>query len=218
MPLVNGFVRRCGQALIAGALLAILANGLLTPLLASRHNSQLPETTGIYLLRQCASAFVALLLLFGSIGLHLAKKQRSGILDVVAFLAAFLGGCLLFAVEWADVFVLRTIAHIDPATFALLDRDAFSNIGFASAAGLFVLGWLLMSISLWRSGPVFRPGAKVTLSGLIAIPLLQAGPWKTVGAISGNLIFGAGLLILGRALVRLDFSQPDKVVDRTSVF
>jgi hypothetical protein len=124
----------------------------------------------------------------------------------------------LFAVEWADVFVLRTVAHINPATFAQLDRDAFSNIGFASAAGMFVLGWLLMSISVWRSGAVFRHGAKVTLSGLIAIPLLQAGPWKAVGAVVGNLIFGAGLLILGRGLVRLDLSQPDEVVDRTSVF
>jgi hypothetical protein len=209
---MRGFLRWCGRALVAGAILSILVNGLLTPQLLSENGSRLPETTEIYLIRQSCSALVALLLLFGGLGLHLAQRKRSGVFGAVAFLTNFVGGCLLFAVEWADVFVLRTVARVSPAAFPLFDKDTFSSIGFGSAASLFVLGWLLMSMSVWRSEVVPRRGAITTLVGLVAIPLLQASPWKTVGAVAGNVIFGAGLLMLGLALTRLDRESTEDTV------
>jgi hypothetical protein len=200
----NRFIQRCGGALMAGAVVTILVNSLLTPLLFDRPGAVVAETTTAYLVRQSCSALAALLLVFGSLGIHLAQRRVARSFGAVGFLVCFSGGCLLFAAEWADVFVLRPLARIHPAAFAALDKNLFSSIGFGSAAVLFTLGWVLLCASVWRSAYLPKAGAIWTLSGLVAIPVLGATPWKTLGVVLGNVIFGAGLFTLGRGVSRLD--------------
>src|SRR5258706_12326086 len=108
---MNGFTRGCGRALLLGGALTILINVVITPLLPRDQGSAAAMSTGIFLLRQSASGVAALLLVFGCLGLHLVQRTVSGIFGAVAFFTAFLGGCLLFAVEWVDVFVLHPLAQ-----------------------------------------------------------------------------------------------------------
>jgi hypothetical protein len=166
-------------------------------------------STGIFLLRQSASGVAALLLLFGCLGLHLVQRMASGVFGAAAFCMAFVGGSLLFAVEWANVFVLRAVAQTNADTLGAIDKNALLNIGFASAAGLFALGWLLLSVSLWRARVLPRWPALTTLAGLLSIPALQATPLGLAGAIAGNFLFGVGLMGLGWAVARASTSASD---------
>lgn len=197
------FSRRCGVALVIAGALTILINVILTPLL---HGRQFPPavvpTTTLYLVRQSLSGVAALLLIFGSLGIHLVQREASRVFGALAFVAAFIGGCLLFAVEFADVFVLPAVAVASPETYVAIDKNPFMSIGFGSAAGLFATGWLLLSISVWRIRLLPRWAAITTFAGLFLIPLLQA-PFGFPGGIVGNVVFGLGLMGLGRAMARL---------------
>jgi hypothetical protein len=146
----------------------------------------------------------ALLLLFGCLGLHLVQRSASGAFGTAAFLVSFVGNSLLIAVEWANVFVLRALAQSDPGTLIALDKSSLITAGFGSAAGLFALGWLLLSVSLWRARVFPRWAALTTLAGLISIPALGATPLGIAGAIAGNVVFGLGLMGLGRALAKTE--------------
>jgi hypothetical protein len=186
--------------MLLGGATMILINVIVTPLLPRQEGSGIVMTTGIFLLRQSASALAALLLLFGSLGLHLARGMGSGVFAKTAFLVSFVGCAFLFAVEWTNVFVLRAVAQSTPAALDALDRTPLFNTGFASAAGLFALGWLLLSVGVWRARVFPRWAAVTTMAGLVSTPALQATPLGIGGAIAGNVVFGVGLMGLGRAL------------------
>lgn len=196
---MNGLIRGCGRALLLGGAAMILINVIATPLLPRQQGSAFVMSSGIFLLRQSASGVAALLLLFGCLGLHLAQRTVSGRFGTLAFLLTFVGGACLFAVEWANVFVLRAVAQSSPETLNAIDKNTIMNVGFASAAGLLAVGWLLLSLSLWRSRVLPRWAAVTTFAGILSIPALQA-PLGLVGGIAGNVIFGLGLMGLGRAL------------------
>lgn len=197
---MRGFNRRCGLGLLCGGALTVLINAILTPLLLGNHSPPaITPTTNVFLLRQSASAVAALLLIFGSLGLHLVQRITSGAFGAAAFLMAFVGGCCVFAIEFADVFVLRSVAQASADTYAAIDKNPFMNIGFASAVGLFAVGWALLSISVLRTRKHPRWAALATLAGLFLIPGLQAA-LGAVGAIAGNIVFGAGLMGLGWSL------------------
>lgn len=204
---MNGFIRRCGRSLLFGGALTILINVIATPLLRRNQASTILASTDIFLIRQAASGVAALLLIFGCLGLHLAQRTTSGSFGAAAFLMSFIGGCFLFAVEWTNVFVLRALARSNPDAFRALDNDSLMNAGFVSALALFALGWLLLCVSLWRTGVLPRRGAVVTLAGLLAIPVLQA-TLGLGGAIAGSVVLGLGLMELGRALAAGSFNGP----------
>ena len=197
---MNGFVRSCGRALLLGGAMIILINAVATPLLSTHQDSAIGTASLIFLLRASASSVAALFLLFGCLGLHLAQRTVSGAFGAAAFMVSIVGSVCLFAVEWANAFVLHAVAQTSPATLSALDKNVVMNVGFASAAGLFALGWLLMSLSLWRAHVLPRWAALTTLAGLFLIPALQATPLGLIGGIAGNVILGLGLMGLGWAL------------------
>jgi hypothetical protein len=201
---MKGFNRGCGLALLLGGALTILINVIISPLLFADHTSSVRMTTRLFLLRQSASGLTALLLLFGCTGLHLVQRNASGKFGAAAFGVLFVGCALLFSVEFADVFVLRAVAQTNLDTLAAIDKNSLMNIGFASTAGLFAAGWLLLSISIWRTGVLPRWAAVTTSVGLLSIPLLQASPLHLSGAIAGNVVFGVGLIGLGHALAKIE--------------
>jgi len=203
---ISSFIRGCGLALVAGGALTILINLILTPLLfrASIPPAIVP-TTQLFLLRQSTSGLAAVLIIFGCLGLGLHLRQRAGpgVGNTLVFLAALIGSCFVLAVEFCDVFVLRTVAQTNRETFVAIGKNPFMNIGMASGVGLFAVGWLFLSGNLWRLKLLPRWAALATFLGLILIPGLQA-PFGVVGAMLGNSVFGAGLAGLGWALRRVD--------------
>lgn len=198
------FLRGCGIALVFGAVLMILINVILSPILLSLDQGEaVARTSGIYLLRLSLALVDALLLLFGCLGLHLNQMNVSGKFGTVAFLVSFVGTSLLFAIEWTNLFVLRAVAQTNPETLSILDKSSLMTVGFASGAGLFALGWLLLSISLWLANVFPRWAALSTLAGMILIPVLGATPLGIAGQIIGNVIFGLGLMGLGYSLAKI---------------
>ncbi len=201
---MNGFLRGCGIALVLGAVLLILINVVLSPfyLQAMQQGEAAFRTSEIYLLRISAALVDALFFLFGCLGLHLGQRSVAGKFGTLAFWVSFVGTSLLFAVEWANLFVLRAVAQTSPASLSALDKSSLMTVGFASAAGLFMLGWLLLSVSLWRANVFPRWAALTTLTGLILIPALGATALSFAGQITGNIIFGLGLIGLGYSLAK----------------
>ena len=196
---MNPFIRGCGISLILGGALTVAINSLITPFMPL-HQTVDVMVTKIFMVRQCLSSFAAFFLLAGAIGLHLAQRPQSGWFGSLAFVIAFIGGGLLIAVEFADVFILRAVAQIAPQTAQALDKSSLLNTGFGLAIGFFAAGWLLLSINAWKTGMLPRWAAITTLVGLFLTSILQA-VFGIVGAIIGNAIFGVGLIGLGWALV-----------------
>src|SRR5262245_59766132 len=106
----SGFVRRTGIALSIGGALTILVNAVLTP--AMHAHAPFVETAAspVFVWRQSASAIAVAFLLFGSLGLQVVQGNRVGKFGTVAFGMTFLGCALVLASEWAEVFVVHTLA------------------------------------------------------------------------------------------------------------
>ncbi|MEY2562234.1 MAG: hypothetical protein QOH88_427 [Verrucomicrobiota bacterium] len=203
LAIMKTFLRPCGIGLLCGALLTLAVNAIIAPLMFhSRSLGIPPETTGLFLFRQSLSGLAALMLIFGSLGVHLMQRDRAGRFGAVSFVFAFIGSCLLFAVEFTDVFVFYPLAGINLAALSAIDKHPLTSIGFASAAGVFALGWLLLAISVWRTGILPRWAAIAAAAGLVLIPLLQASPLHAWGAIIANGIFSVGLAGLGVAVAK----------------
>ncbi len=200
---MSGFLKRCGFALLLGGLLLALINLVLTPLMPSGEDEAATRLSAIYLVRLSASGLAALFLLFGCIGAHLAQRHAAGRFGAFAFGVVFVGNALVVAIEWSNVFVLRAVAETLPEALAALDASTLMTIGFAASAGLFGLGWLLLAISMLRSGVFARWTAVAIIAGFVAIPALAATPLGLAGAIAGNVILGLGIAGLGRDLIRL---------------
>lgn len=200
---MDGFLRSCGLALGSGGVLLILINVLLTPsYMASFKNGEaVARASRIYLFRVSAALVDALVLLYGCIGLYLSQNSVSGAFGMAAFLVTFVGTGLLFAVEWSNLFTLRAVAQTSPETFNVLDKSKLMTVGFASGAGIFMLGWLLLSVSILQVDVSPRWASLSTLAGLILIPALGVTRLGVVGQVIGNVVFGLGLIGLGYSLI-----------------
>ena len=194
---MSSAIRIFGIALLLGGGLMILLNVFLTPLLPTDQSEMVLRTSTIYFWRLSAAGIAALLLLLGCFGVFFAQRKVVGIFGDVAFLIAFVGNSLLVCVEWSNVFVLRAVAQSNPEVLSALDNSTVMTVGFASAAGLFALGWILLASSAIKSRvfPLWAPIA--VISGLILTAVLGATPLGLNGAIFGNVVFGLGIMAMG---------------------
>ena len=191
-----------GIPLLIGGLLIILLNVILTPQLPFDQDEAVLRTSMIYLLRLSAAGVSTILLLFGCIGVYLAQRNTTRAFGTAAFLIAFAGNSLIVCVEWSNVFVLRAVAQSAPEALSVLDKSSLMNTGFASAAGLFMIGWILMAVSTIMS-KVFPRWIPITIiAGLVLIPALGATPLGLTGAIIGNTVFGLGITAMGWNLAK----------------
>jgi hypothetical protein len=196
------FVRWTARALAAGGVLTALINLGLTPLLPAHAPYARTAASSLFLWRQALSALAAALLLAGSVGVYLRQAARAGRFGAVAFAVAFLGSALLFATEWAEVFLVRTLAVRTPEALTALEAGhgpTLYDLGAMAALGVFELGWIALAGWSLRAGVVSRRGPALVIAGLLVIPLLGAvaGTW---GAVAGNVVLGAGWFVLGRDL------------------
>lgn len=201
----TAFVRCAGLALALGGALTLIVNAVLTPLVPAHEPFAKTASSWVFLWRQGASALAAVLLLLGSVGLHLRQAGRTGRFGALAFAVAFLGGGLLLAAEWADVFLVRTLALRAPEALRALEGDHGPgpyDVGAMAAVGIFAIGWIALAASTLRAGVLPRRAAWLVIAGLLSTPLLAAvlpGAW---GAVVGNGVLGAGWLWLGHGLRR----------------
>lgn len=200
---MNDYFRGCGLALILGGGLLIFINVVITPsyLATFKQGEALARVSGIYLLRISLALVDVLLLLFGSTGLYLSQKSVLGTFGSTAFLVTFVGTSLLFAIEWSNLFVLRPVAQTSPEALSLLDRSSLMSAATASGVGIFMLGWLLFAVSVWRGNVFPQWAAPATIAGIILIPVLGITPLGVIGQVLGNVVFGIGLMGFGYSLL-----------------
>jgi hypothetical protein len=203
MP-TSRLLRWSGGALAAGGALTLLINAVLTPLLAAHAPFAEIAASPLFVWRQGASALAAVCLLFGAVGLHLRQAARAGRFGALAFALAFLGGALLFAMEWGEVFVVHPLAVAAPQALPALEPahgPGLYDIGAMIAFSAFALGWILLAIATLRAGVLPRAAAWLVIAGLLAAPLLGAA-LHVWGAVAGDAILGAGWFWLGLDVAR----------------
>lgn len=196
---MSEFLRGCGFALMMGGGVMILVNVILSPAYVAslKLGEALARTSRIYLVRIAAALIASLLLLFGCIGLFLHQQSASGAFGTVAFLVAFVGTTLLFAMEWSNLFVLRAVARTSPEALTPLDKSQLMSLCAGSSAGLFMLGWLLLTASTALAKVLPQWAALTAGIGLLLIPILGATRLGVYGQIVGHGLFGLGLVGLG---------------------
>lgn len=214
----SSFVRWAGIALVAGGLLTILINAVLTPMLPKHVSFDQTASSAVFLWRQSSSALAVGLILLGSVGLYLRQSEKAGLFGAIAFLAAFLGGALILATEWSEIFLVRDLAFRFPATLKALDTGSHPNrydLGAMMPIGLFTLGWIALAASTFRTAAASRRGAILVIAGFFAIPMLMAA-LGIPGAVLGNLILGSGWMLLGNDVRQHPAALPDGIVTITT--
>ena len=191
-----------GISLVLGGLLLILLNIFLTPLLPSDQSEVVLRTSTVYYLRSLTSGLTAIFLLLGCIGIYLIQRSKAGVFGTITFLVAFIGNSLIVCVEWSNLFVLSAVSQSYPEALSILDQSKLMEVGFATAAGLFALGWILIAVSAIKIKvfPYWIPVSLIT--GLVLIAVLGATPLGLAGTIIGNVVFGLGIVTMGMKLVK----------------
>jgi hypothetical protein len=206
------FLRWTGAALATGGALTALINATLTPLtfLPGLPFDEIAASPA-FLWRQCLSAVAAASLLFGTVGLYLAQDGRMRRFLALAFALAFLGSALLLAWEWVDVFVLHGLARSHPDTLRALEAEqgiGFYDLGGILAAATFALGWLAFAAATYRTTPALRRGATLVIAGFFVVPMLTVVLGPRWGGALGNLVLGAGWVLLGRGVIAAGATPP----------
>jgi len=198
---MNRLRRDCGAALIIGGVLLILLNAVFTPLMPTDDGEAAVRTSWPYLVRLSLAVAAAITYVLGTVGLRLAQGDRAGRYDQLAFWVAFVGNCLLVGLEWSNVFVLRPVAQVAPEALEALDDAPLLMAGFASGAGLFTLGWILMAVSVLRTRVTARWAPITVLAGFALAAALGASPLGPTGMIIGSVVIGVGFVGLGRGVM-----------------
>ncbi len=188
--------------MLAGVLLAGI-NLVLTPQLGIDRDFAAVAASTVFFTRQLIASGIALLVLYGLIGLRETHAGVPGKFGVVAFALAFLGTAVLLPLEWGQAFIIHDMALAAPAGLeALENQDGFSlfDLSAAISAGGFMLGWLVYSGWMLKAGQISKAGPGLVLGGFLAIPLLVVAIGPLWGQIIGSVAAGAGWVMLGRAV------------------
>ncbi len=197
---MNAFVRGCGMAFCIAAITTLALNVFVSPHLPEGSFAVI-AASHTYFLRQCIAAAVALLLVFGMIGLHLSRLGRAGTFATLALIVALTGQVMLFSVEYSQAFTVHDYALYAPAMLdaAMADPHRPLPLGALIAIGTFVIGWLLLAVSLLTE----RSTRIAAILIIIGIPL--AFVTKSMGVYGGilaSLVTGAGWFLLGLHMIR----------------
>lgn len=199
--MAGSFVRWCGLALCVAAVTTLALNIVVSPHLPTGAFATV-AASDVYFLRQCIASAVALLLIFGIAGVHVSRLGQVGLFGTIAFVAAFTGQVLLFAIEYGQAFQIHDYALHAPAMLdaAMADPHRPLTVGALIAIGGFFLGWMLLAVSLLVTRHFHRLGPALILVGL---PLMFAT--KGLGAIGGvitSAVTGAGWFLIGLEMMR----------------
>lgn len=197
-------IRYAGAALAAAGVLTIIVNAAVTPTLPRGVPFADVAASTPFLVRQSLAALAAILLMFGSIGLHLRQMEAVGRFGAIAFVLAFTGTALLLGVEWTQIFEVRDMALREPKALNRLDAGGMSraDIGAMIALAVLVIGWLAFAISMLKGGVFPRPAVWLVVAGFFATPLLSAVMPALVAVALGNAVLGSGWIWLGFVLTK----------------
>ena len=145
------------------------------------------------------------LLLAGLIALHARQSEAAGIPGLVGFLIAFLGTALVLGLNWAEVFVLPSLAVEAPIFLRTEQVAGALNLWYTVTFLLFAVGLVLFGVAaLWAgvyprvAAIVFIVGALIEFASVfVQFPLNNVvsgvgAAWLGFALLSGRLREGAG--------------------------
>lgn len=191
-------------SLIMGGVFLFITNAVITPFINIDAPFSDTAQTSVFLLRMISAAITAILLLFGSIGIYLYQIKSSKVLGHIGFLLAFCGSAFLFANEWYQIFVIPDLAIQSPDALMSLDNSeglSRYDLGALIAILIFMIGWILLAISMLKSKTFTRLGPILIIVGFFATPIFSAflpHPW---GGALGNTLLGFAFYLIGREMV-----------------
>src|SRR5947209_1206724 len=106
----SNLIRVGGLAIIVSGILMVVADLLRIVTDIEFENVGEAAARDSWLLITVSYLIATVLLLGGLVGLYIRQSEAAGILGLVGFLAAFLGTTLVMGVNWAEVFVLPSLA------------------------------------------------------------------------------------------------------------
>lgn len=193
-----------GVALAVGGGLTIVINAVLTPFMGMGGDFVEVASSSLYFWRQGMSCDAAFFLMLGAIGIQRYQSERAGRQGDIAFGLAFLGCIALFAHEWGQVFYVHPLARASAEGLRALEDAGdmtLYDIGALTALATFTLGWMLFAVSMLRAGVVGRLGPILLLAGFVAVPLLGGAVSEVWGMVVGNVVLGAGWILIGREII-----------------
>lgn len=156
-----------------------------------------PEATILWLMGLVAALFV----LLGLPALYARQAKQAGRLGFVAFVAVFVGMGLVTGIAYFGAFLqaglVDLIVTVEEAGMTAQEPPE-AAAGFVVALGLYMLGWLLISLSSLRAGVLPRLAPLLVLAGLLSGFLFMA----TGLSLLALPVTEAGIAWLGFALWR----------------
>lgn len=189
-----------GWMLMLGGVFSLTANGLVTPLLPRGAEFAETASSSVFVIRQSLSAVAAMFLTLGVSSLSGLIKGRQGFFARLVTLLAIVGGLLLFAHEWGQIFLVHDLALVAPdALNQLEDQTGLSpfDIGAIAAIVGFSSGWFLYALFLASVATLPRRGSLLVMAGFFAIPALTPLLPGLTGMAVGNLILSSGWVLIG---------------------
>ena len=193
----TSLIRWTGVAGMAGGLLIVLTRVAEVALFGDMPLSEQATGRGFPLvgaLGLAGSLLVYLLIL----GLYARIASRAGYFGLFAFLTAFVGTGLGLGMNWTYAFALTALAQTDPS-FVDAGFPGLLGTGIISAAGVGLLGWILMGLSSLRAGVLPRWPAGVLVASAILL-MLPFGSRTGFSGIATNALIAAGPAAFGYAL------------------
>jgi hypothetical protein len=194
MPPSNLF-RISGLALVLAAAMFVVAEVLAFSIFVREEDGydlRSFATSDAFILQSLLALFAGTLLLGGLVGLYVRQSEAAGKLGLVAFLLAFLGTALVTGDFYVNTVVTPMVAMEVPA---FLDNplSGFLQVWLPVSFGILALSWLLLGVSIVRTGVYPRGASWLLLIG--AVVALAPLPLD-------NLLFDAALVWLGFALLK----------------
>ena len=196
----SDLIRMSGLGLIlAGVLIAFF------PILHPNHDAA-GYASLIWVPVHLMPAGMAVLALFGLVGLFARQDQRNGRFGVVAFVAAMLGTALLLTGTDVEAFIIPFVGLNAPQVMEG-PPPIGQLIAWATAGLVFAVGYMLQGIAVIRAGVLPRgAGALVAVGGAgLGIGAATTGMLPPV-LLLGALLFGMALAWVGYSL----WSEPSR--------
>lgn len=195
-----------GWMLMFGGIFSLTANGLATPLLPQNADFVEVASSPFFVIRQGLSALAAMFLTLGACSISGLMQGSGRFFGRLVNWLAIIGGVLLFAHEWGQIFFVHDLALVAPDALRRLEGQAGMNlfdIGAIAAIVGFSLGWLLYAMFLASVSALPRRGPLLIITGFFAIPTFTLALPGLSGMILGNLILSGGWILAGHDARRI---------------
>ncbi len=195
------------RALIRWGGLANIGGGVAVAAAYILHPSTVPPEivgSGFWILVHAIFLVSLVLGIFGLFALLAAGLAREvGGLAIVGTIAAVVSLILIAGLDYSEVFIFPTLAHEFPAVIEKYGAgDSMPSVAFAFPASgvLFMVGYLMLAHDLRRTATVATASAFTLMAGVLIFTVGLSGFVPMLVTQAGAVIFGAGLVAMGRDL------------------